>query len=349
MSLGPLVALLLVTTVAPAPQGAYGLSSTAPATAADSVRPGAEASSRADRRTNTALGAVIPGYLSSRGLPPLAGQFVLTDSGLVFASADGRRRETFPLVGPVRVSGGRRWRAAAVTLAYVDQERDRTLYVFRLDGGVFQTERPGALLEVLDRPAWVDSLASLDWPADRPLVDPRDGAAIGAVTARLLAGSYADTLHALFGRPTRPVGRVGPRGRRAGRLGEYLAPRDSLTLDPARMVSEEQLRHTLAHELAHRWQARAPRQLAVLWQDIPAIRDDRRYGHGSVTEHQAEAVAFAVHYLQATAASGADPGPLLEQYERMVPGTSLMARYLALQPIYARHPLRPLLTRGTQH
>ena len=34
---------------------------------------------------------------------------------------------------------------------------------------------------------------------------------------------------------------------------------------------------------------------------------------------------------------------LLERYELLVPGTRLMTRYLALQPIYARHPMRRLL------
>ena len=65
------------------------------------------------------------------------------------------------------------------------------------------------------------------------------------------------------------------------------------------------------------------------------------------SEHQAEAVAFAVHFLQSTAASSATDGAaLLEQYELLVPGTGAMARYLALQPIYAQHPLRRLLTTG---
>jgi hypothetical protein len=64
-------------------------------------------------------------------------------------------------------------------------------------------------------------------------------------------------------------------------------------------------------------------------------------------EHQAEAVAFAVHFLQATASSPmADGASLLEEYELLVPGTGAMARYLALQPIYDGHPLRRILTTG---
>jgi hypothetical protein len=293
------------------------------------------------------MGATVPGYLSSRGLPPRPGAFAVTDTGLVFRADDGGS-ETYPLVGPLRKAGGRRWRASTVSLAYLDESEGRTLYVFRLDAGVFQTEEPGALLEVINRAEWVDSVASREWGPDRPLVPAGDLAAARRLTSGIVAGTYADTLYALFGRPARAVGQVDERGREAGRLGEYLAPRDSLALDPARMTSETQLRHTLAHELGHRWQARAPGQLATLWQNVPAIRDPRRYGHGSVTEHQAEAIAFAVHFLQVTAtgATGAEADRLLEQYDHMVPGTGLMARYLALQPIYAGHPLRDALTRG---
>jgi hypothetical protein len=88
--------------------------------------------------------------------------------------------------------------------------------------------------------------------------------------------------------------------------------------------------------------------MAMLWQGTPPIRDPRRYGYGSVSEHQAEAVAFAIHFLQITAAVKPSPDQteLLEHYEVLVPGTSMMVRYLALQPIYARHPLRRLLTTG---
>jgi len=313
----------------------------------DTLRPRAGTRIARHRRTSVTMGATVAGYLSSRGLPPRAGAFAVTDTGLVFRADDGSV-ESYPLVGPLRTAGGRRWRASTVSLAYLDESEGRTLYVFRLDAGVFQTESPGALLEVIDRPEWVDSVASREWGPDQPLVPAGDTAAVRRVTRQLAEGPYADTLFALFGRPARTLGQVGARGRRAGRLGEYLAPRDSLALDPARMTSETQLRHTLAHELGHRWQARAPGQLATLWRGVPGIRDQRRYGHGSVTEHQAEAVAFAVHFLQATAGRTAEAESLrlLEQYDHMVPGTGLIARYLALQPIYARHPLRDALLRG---
>lgn len=346
MLLLQVVALLLA-----APPGSPAERAVAPAavaSAADSLRPRAGSRIASHRRTSVAMGSVVSGYLSSRGLPPRAGVFAVTDTGLVFRSYDGRLSEIYPLVGPVRTASGRSWRSSTVTLAYLDENGGRTLYVFRLDGAVFQTEDPGALLEVIDRPRWVDSVVSREWGPDRPLVSPGDGAGAGLVTERITTGAYADTLYTLFGRPARRAGTVGERGRRAGRLGEYLGSRDSLALDPTRIASEEQLRHTLAHELGHRWQARARAQIALLWQDLPPIKDARRYGYGSVTEHQAEAIAFAVHFLQATASGRtvADGLALLDQYERMVPGTGVMARYFALQPVYAAHPLRRSLTGG---
>jgi hypothetical protein len=350
-ALRPLLALALAVpaSAGPASDAANGYAAIA---AADTARPGLAPAHRRDRRARTTglpAGAEIAGFLSSRGLPPQAGRFIVTDTGLVFLSTDGRLAQTYPLIGPVRLREGRRWRAPAVSLAYADSALGRPVYVFRVDGGVFGTEAPGPLLDVAGRPRWLDSVAPREWRPDRPLVNPRDTAAIWLVTRSIERSAYADTLYALFGRPARPAGLVGHSGRRAGRLGEYIASRDSLALDPARMSSEAQLRHALAHELAHRWQSRAPVQLRTLWQGIAPIPDSRRYGHDRVSEHQAEAIAFAVHFLQATAAAP-DPAAasLLEQYELLVPGTGVMTRYLALQPIYALHPLRRMLTTGAR-
>jgi hypothetical protein len=298
-----------------------------------------------DVRRDLRAGAVIAGYFSERGLPPRAGQLLLTDTGLVFRASDGEIMQTSPLVGPVRTRQGRSWRATTLDLAYVAGEGPHPVYLIRVEGSVFATDAPGVLLDMVGHPAWLDSLASREWTPRAPLAASDDSAAILAVTRRIESSPYADTLYALFGRPRRPVGLVGLKGRRAGRLGEYVGRRDSLALDPARMVSEEQLRHAMAHELGHRWQSRAPAQMRALWRDVPPIPDQRRYGHDNTPEHQAEAVAFAVHYLQVTAAmpAGSDALELLERYELLVPGTRLMTRYLALQPIYARHPMRRLL------
>jgi hypothetical protein len=328
-----------------------GISGYAAMSVEDTARPYLDAAERRERPVFRALpvGAEIDGFLSARGLPPRAGRFLVTDTGLVFRSTDGRLAQTYPLVGPPRVRNGRRSRAPMIALAYRDSTEGRSVYVFRMDGGVFGTAAPGPLLDLAGHPKWLDSVASRKWRPERPLVSLADTAAARRVNRRIERSTYADSLYALFGRPHRRVGLVSKRGRAAGRLGEYIASRDSLALDPARMTSEDQLRHALVHELAHRWQARAPGQIGTLWQDVPGIPDARRYGHRNPSEHQAEAVAFAVHFLQATASlAAADGASLLEQYELLVPGTGAVARYLALQPIYARHPLRPMLTTGEQ-
>ena len=340
------LALAVIAAGVPGSHRASGYAAMAPGDTARSSGAGEE---RTGPTALTALpvGAEVEGFLSSRGLPPRPGRFVVTDSGLVFRSSDGRLAQIYPLIGPVRELDGRRSRASMISLAYRDSAAGRAMYVFRMDGGVFGTEEPGPLLDLAGRPRWLDSLAAPELRPDRPLVGLRDTSGARLINRRLEHGRYADTLYALFGRPTRPVGLVNGRGRSAGRLGEYIASRDSLALDPARMTSEDQLRHALAHELAHRWQARAPGQLGTLWQGIPRIPDSRRYGYRVTSEHQAEAVAFAIHFLQATAAgTGTEGAALLEHYELLVPGTGAVARYLALQPIYQRHPLRRLLTTG---
>ena len=292
--------------------------------------------------------AIIPGYLSARGLPPVRGRFTLTDSGLVFRSGEGTVSR-FPLVGPVRQTGGRQWRPPTVSLAYMEEDSGRPIYVFRIDAGVFETDTPGALLDVASHPEWLDSLGPTEWMVDRPLVNGGDSTAVWGTAREIASSAFADSLYALFGRPHAPVGLIGRRGRTAGRLGEYIASRDSLALDPARMSSKAQLRHALAHELGHRWQARAPGQVATLWWGVTPIRDPKRYGYGDLSEHQAEAVAFAVNFLQTTAAdsdSAITALTLLDHYELLVPGTRTMVRYLSLQPLYRNHPLRSVLTTG---
>jgi hypothetical protein len=339
---GGLLAALATAARPPAP-AAY-----APA-AGDTLRDESVGDAGRDLRGKLRTGAVLPGYFSARGLPPRAGQLLVTDSGVVFRAAGGEVVQASPLVGPLRtLVGGRPWRATTVELAYVADSGSHPTYLIRVEGSVFATDAPGVLLDLVGHPAWLDRLASREWTPRAPLAASDDSAAILAVARRIESSRYADTLYALFGRPTRPVGLVGLRGRRAGRLGEYIARRDSLALDPARIVSEEQLRHAMAHELGHRWQSRAPAQVRALWRDVPPIPDRRRYGHDNTAEHQAEAVAFAVDYLQTTAVMA--PGPealdLLERYEVLVPGTRLLTRYLALQPVYARHPMRRLLLGG---
>jgi hypothetical protein len=256
---------------------------------------------------------------------------------------------TYPLVGPLRRTGNRQWRASTISLAYIDGANGRPTYIFRIDTGVFETDTPGPLLDVASHPDWLDSLGATEWRADPPLVNSADSAALWRAARSIATSAYADSLYALFGQPRAPIGLIGRRGQTAGRLGEYISSRDSLALDPGRMSGKSQLRHAMAHELGHRWQARAAAQLEMLWWGVTPIRDPKRYGYGDESEHQAEAIAFAINFLQHTARTDESSGnamTLLDHYELLVPGTRTMVRYLSLQPLYQHHPLRSLLTTG---
>lgn len=283
----------------------------------------------------------IPGRLSLEGLPPKPGVLQLSARAVLFHPDDGIGPLYFPLF---RQSTWQRVpeRRPAIQLYSVDSAGPTPVFMYHLDGAVFETARPGALRALGESSAWVDSISGTVSPDLVPLVDPRDTEAMLETVRTLAASAYADTLYRLFGAPDRVLGLVSRRGQAAGRLGEYVASRDSVSLAPGAMIHPEQLRHGLAHELAHRWQRHQKRELAAVWRGVPPIDDSLRYGYRSLAEHQAEAVAFAVHYLQTTARPVFTTGErlaLLESYERLVPGTRRLARHLLGQPVYTRHPL----------
>jgi hypothetical protein len=200
-----------------------------------------------------------------------------------------------------------------------------------MDDDVFETGVPEELLRLVGKESW---LVSRESRKGRPLL------------LTIAETPFADTLYTLFGRPRAQVGQIGLAGKKLMHLGQYVRGRDSVALDPGGMAGKAQLRHAFAHEMAHRWISRAPALLDSLWRGVPKIRDPKRYGFGSAWEQQAEATAFAVHFLQSTARSPASDHEAIEllgHYEFMVPGTRALVRYLVLQPIYQRHPLRAAL------
>ncbi len=143
-------------------------------------------------------------------------------------------------------------------------------------------------------------MRSEEWSIDPPLVDPADTDAALRTADAISSGAYADSRYALLGKPPRRTGLVGHGGRARGRLGEFIASRDSLALDPGHITSEAQLRHAFTHELTHRWQRHSVAELPALWAGIEPVHDPKSYGYASVGEQQAEAMAFAIHFLQPT-------------------------------------------------
>ena len=292
----------------------------------------------ATRWRSTGAGSALA---SIGGLPPIPGKLALTGGSMVFHPDGGSAPLAYPLYRTRRNEARILVRKPAVSLLDVAALGRDTVYLFHLEGAVVETATPGVLRDLLRDPSTVDSRGDTWTTVETPLVRRNDLAAAVGLVGELEAGAYADSLFALFGRPERPVGIVGTRGERAGRLGEYITSRDSISLSPSRMATMAQLRHAFTHELGHRWQRRHRDLAAAAWGGVGPIRDSLRYGFGNADEHQAEALAFAVHFLQTTARGASRDGAaqLLDAYERLVPGTRAMSRMLLGQPIYQQHPL----------
>ena len=273
--------------------------------------------------------------VSVAGLPPVLGNLVQSAGSLVFQPVEGGEPVVFPLFKTV--AGSRR--APAVRLLESAGAENDSLYLFHLGDAVVEIATPGILGELVAEPARVDELGSAWTTAGRTLAPRRHLAASLAVIRELEASPYADSVFFILGAPRRAIGVVDGRGVRAGRLGEYLSRRDSIALSPSYMTSTAQLRHALAHELAHRWLREHPESAEQLAASMHPMRDSLRYGYSDRQEQMAEAVAFAVHFLQVTARrESADPS-LIGSYERLVPGTREAARLLITSPAYELHPL----------
>ena len=300
--------------------------------------PDSAALSMATRWRSTGAGSALA---SIGGLPPVPGKLALTGGSMVFHPDGGTGPLAYPLYRLRRNAARALVRKPVVSLLDVAALGRDTVYLFHLDGAVIETATPGVLRELLRDPSRVDSLGDAWTTVETPLVARSDLPGAMHLVAELEASPFADSLFSLFGRPERPAGIVGARGERAGRLGEYITSRDSISLSPSRMAATAQLRHAFTHELAHRWQRRHGDVAAAAWGGVGPIRDSLRYGFGNPDEHQAEALAFAVHFLQTTARGASRDGAaqLLDAYERLVPGTRAMARLVLRQPVYLKHPL----------
>ncbi|HET9602965.1 MAG TPA: hypothetical protein VFO96_01645 [Gemmatimonadales bacterium] len=172
--------------------------------------------------------------------------------------------------------------------------------------------------------------STLAWraaPSSPLALEHREGMAI---IQELTSSAFADSARAILGAPSRPVGLVGPAGREARHIGEYIRSRDSVALAPSAIFSDAQLQHAFLHELSHHWMARHQALGTRLLAELPALTDSTRYGFGDADEHAAEALAHAVQFWRASQ-RGPDAqhrGRLLAAYESVMPGTRLA--YLTL-------------------
>ena len=289
--------------------------------------------------TTVASSSAITGALVSlAGLPPVSGSLEQSGGSLVFRPADEGAMAVFPLFRTYGPSGATR--TPAVSLLEIANGKEEPIFLFHLGAAVVETSAPGILGELVAEPARIEELGTPWTTGTLTLAAPGDVPASYRIAQELYLSAYADSLFSVFGRPERPIGVVSARGERAGRLGEYLAGRDSIAVSPSYITSRAQLRHTLAHELAHRWLRDHPQTAEALKAAMAPIRDPLRYGFRDPDEQLAESLAFAVHFLDASRRSGRPGGPaLLESYERLVPGTRNAASLLLTLPAYERHPL----------
>ncbi len=333
MTRRPLLLLLvavLLTTFVEEPSGPEGYRPLA--VARDS------AAERASVKSAGANAAVTSALVSLAGLPPISGTLIQSGGSLVFRPTNEGAMAVFPLFRTYGPSGSTR--TPSVSLIEVASGSDDPIFLFHLGAAVVETSAPGILGELVAEPARIDELGTPWTTGTLTLAAPGDVPASFRIVRELFESRYADSLFSIFGRPERAFGVVSRRGERAGRLGEYISSRDSVALSPSYITSEAQLRHSLAHELAHRWLREHPQSAQALRASMAPIRDPLRYGFRDQEEQLAETLAFAVHFLDASRRDGRPVGPaLLESYERLVPGTRNAASLLLTFPAYERHPL----------
>ncbi len=279
--------------------------------------------------------AVVPGTLILRGTEPRQGQLYVADRWMVFRP-DGTAG-VIPVPVIVTHTDGR----PPVWAMRVVASRSAANTAFDITGwGRFETAQPKAISLLLGGRSAPEMLL------EEPGALLRDGVAPHAIIEVLAASGFADTLYAIAGRPRAPIGLLSEAHRRAGDAALYSPATDSIALDPHTARSIDDLRGMLAHEVGHRLQRTRPTLLDGVWATVPAITDPEVYGFGNREEHQAEAVRFAVIYLQITASAGRDREAdvlLLDLYESLMPGTGTVARLLLGEPVFSRHPLRDRL------
>lgn len=176
------------------------------------------------------------------------------------------------------------------------------------------------------------------------------GLSAGQVVSLLPQSAYFDTLTTLFGEVKINFGQIVSGTAfvpgQGGILAEYTVSANQVILkEPA---SEElyMYRAALTHELVHAWQAKEGDILGEIWERyniLPPADKMINYASYSKTEHQAEATAAAVGFLNILGRVDLQDSikvALGRHLDALAPGTLIMTRVLLSHPVYAFHPIK---------
>lgn len=153
-----------------------------------------------------------------------------------------------------------------------------------------------------------------------------------------LSGPMNDSLRYLLGIKD---ARIEIAGGALSYAGGYDVQKDAILLSP-RAGDKLEWRMVWVHELVHALQARQGFWLGKAWQKI-GEPDKQVYAARGVQEHQAEAVALAILWLQASRNDELPRNVLmnsLDAVEQKVPGTKLMVQWWLTHPLYRAHPFK---------
>lgn len=166
------------------------------------------------------------------------------------------------------------------------------------------------------------------------------------VDSRAFRTAFTDTLTMLLGAPSRPVTFGAMYHGDSSGDAQYTYKDDAITFNVnARRdwlnKTNTELRLTLAHEWWHMAQSRVGAEFAPTWSRVPKALPST-YAATNEREHQAEAFAMALVWLQTTRSPAIDAqaaDTTLYLSEQFVPGTRLFVSYLLSHPLMADHPI----------
>lgn len=162
--------------------------------------------------------------------------------------------------------------------------------------------------------------------------------------------AYVDTLKAIFGKTKIGFAKLDAEhvytGAEGGVLAQYVGISGRVVLKRPEGEPAYMYRAALTHEFVHAWQSKQPALLNNLWAkyEIRApLPKMANYASHSKSEHQAEAAAAAVGFLNVLNQNYLKPQmkvALGKYLDSLAPGTLIMTRVLLSHPLYAHHAVQ---------